>query len=361
MLVSLVAACYNAAEEITRVLRALDEQEVEYPYEFIVVDNMSDDNTYDVVCSYRPRHYQLRAFRVSRRGGPGAARNVALRELRGELVIFIGDDTVPTPSFIRAHVELHRRFNDPRVAILGRVDWPNDIPKNSLMLHITGVGAQQFSYYYLRSGQEYDYRHFYTSNVSVHSSLLAKEPSGFDESIFFFEDAEFAYRLARHGLRIFYFADPLVFHYHYHSLWSFWVRTFRAGQTVWQVVRKHPRTASLILRPKHWFRKLLHGLSLLYIERRQIDPHLERRALLLASSYEWAQTDSSEFGAYLDFLYIHMLEYAFAKGFVDNVPVPAYLKRLFHKALQLSVLEPAIKKFSQLLEAAQCTVIDTLS
>ena len=67
------------------------------------------------------------------------------------------------------------------------------------MRHVDGPGAQQFSYHYMVDGAEYDFRHFYTSNVSLRRDLLDREPEGFSTEFpaAAFEDAELAYRLSR--------------------------------------------------------------------------------------------------------------------------------------------------------------------
>jgi GT2 family glycosyltransferase len=75
------------------------------------------------------------------------------------------------------------------------------------MKHIDGIGAQQFSYYYMRSGREYDFRHFYTCNISVKTSFFKALPSRWFDPDFYlygYEDVEVGYRLAQNGMRIVY-------------------------------------------------------------------------------------------------------------------------------------------------------------
>src|SRR5260221_8789462 len=52
-------------------------------------------------------------------GGPGAARNRAVRTITTDLVLFLGDDIVPTPDLVAVHLARHRAEPDRHVAVLG--------------------------------------------------------------------------------------------------------------------------------------------------------------------------------------------------------------------------------------------------
>jgi hypothetical protein len=110
------------------------------------------------------------------------------------------------------------------------------------MRHVDGVGAQQFSYRYFVDGHEYDFRHFYTSNVSLRLRLLDMEPEGFctDFPAAAFEDAEFAYRLSKHGLRITYRSSAVAYHHHHYRVGGFFRRQRRCGEMAALLYDKHP-------------------------------------------------------------------------------------------------------------------------
>lgn len=339
-MVSVIIPCYNIGQDGLKVLRGLDVQDFGHPFEVIVVDDQSDDDTFRVVTSFAPLHYELRAYCLPQKGGPGAARNLALEVAKGDLIIFIGDDTVPARSFIRHHVEIHARKSCSRVAVLGHVEWPSDFPVNTLMRHVTGVGAQQFSYYYLKPGEEYDYRHFYTSNVSLERSLLEKEKRWFRREIFPFDDVELSYRLSKHGLKIIYYPEPLVEHYHYHNVWTFSKRQWNAGFSAWRLIKCHPATATLITRPATWTRKVVRGYARIRSLGLAINaPAYEQAVLRFASFYEWMNTPL------LDFLYLHLLEYFYIKGLIDGLLGAQTAKQNLYQALQASVLFPAVDHF----------------
>jgi GT2 family glycosyltransferase len=339
--ISLVMPCHERAHDLARVLRAWDEQTGDVPFELIAVDDASRDATSNVLTSYRPRRYTLRALRLETNAGPAAARNHGLAHVQAPLVLFVGDDIVPAPDLAAAHVHAHARAGDPRLAILGRVEWPPDLPRTTLMEHIDGVGAQQFSYHYLQDGAEYDFRHFYTANVSLPTQLLRDTQVTFDTAFPYaaFEDAEFAYRLARHGLRIRYAAALTARHYHFHTIWSFSERQFRAGQMAALFAERHPDTAALLRVSQTRLLAALPALTAIdHVRAGRLDAAtLEQHVCTLASSYEWTPHPL------LDGLYLGALDYFWQKGIIVGV-FGARAPRIV-EAYAATALAPLLREF----------------
>jgi hypothetical protein len=167
-------------------------------------------------------------------------------------VLFTGDDIEPAPDLLARHAAHHQREGDRRVAVLGRIAWPERLETTATMRHIDGRGAQQFSFLFMQDGSEYDYRHFYTSNVSIDRAFLGSEPGPFDEGFPFaaFEDAELALRLARKGLRIRYRADAAAWHWHRYDAAGFFARQRRCGEMAALLIAKEPETAKILGLPR---------------------------------------------------------------------------------------------------------------
>jgi glycosyltransferase involved in cell wall biosynthesis len=106
-----VVPVLDGAATIRDMLEALLNQS-SYPgeVEYLVVDNGSVDRTREIV-----HEYGLTLLREPVRG-PGAARNRGLRHARGEVVVHLDADTVPSRRWL---VELLRPFEDPRVMLAG--------------------------------------------------------------------------------------------------------------------------------------------------------------------------------------------------------------------------------------------------
>jgi len=314
---SVVMPCHNRAHDLTRVLEAYERQSTQ-DFELIAVDDASHDATPAVLANYRPRHYHLRVERLARNAGPATARNRGLELVGAPLVLFAGDDIVPDADLIAGHLAAHAATPAAEVAVLGRVAWPADMPRNTLMTHVDGPGAQQFSYAHFIDGAEYDYRHLYTANVSLKTDFLQANEARFDTDFAFaaFEDAELAYRLARRGLRIRYAAAAVGFHYHYHTVWSFARRQYHCGLMAHVFARKHPALAHDLRITKT---RMLAGLAAVHLPDRAWQPGrpwtawVEDHALVLANAYEWTPH------ALLDQLYVQVLDYFWQAGLIDGV------------------------------------------
>ena len=241
-LVSVVIPTHERVECLRRALEGWEAQRpTEPPFEVVVVDDGSSDGTADVLAGWRSRRFALRFDRQPQRG-PAAARNRALGLARGDLVLFTGDDIEPMPDLLAEHLAGHRALGDPHDAVLGLTRWPDDLELTSTMRHVDGRGAQQFSYHWMTDGATYDFRHLYTSNVSLRRELLDLEPDGFstDFPAAAFEDAELGWRLARHGMRIHYRAAAVAVHRHRYGAHSFYRRQVRCGEMAARLFRMRP-------------------------------------------------------------------------------------------------------------------------
>jgi len=307
--------CHNRGYDLAKTLRLYDQQDIEQPFELIAVDDGSTDNTYQVLSSYRPERYVLRVERLSENRGPAAARNHAITLASAPLILFVGDDILPEPWLLRGHLTAHRLYHDENIAVLGQVVWSPQVPVNTLMKHIDGIGAQQFSYHYFQDGQEYDFRHFYTANISIKRNFLLSEPKWFDTDFRFaaFEDAELAYRLSRRGLRIVYASVLVGYHTHYHNIFTFSKRQYLAGQMAHLFVKKHPSVRRLVI-GRGWLFRILYWWLLGKVDSypKEGADWLEAEWLHLLSAFEWKSHPL------LDQLYLSVLGYFYAKGIIEG-------------------------------------------
>jgi GT2 family glycosyltransferase len=246
-LFSVVVPSYNRAADLERTLRGYERQAGAPPFEVVVVDDGSTDATGALLAGFRTDRFALRSARQEN-GGPARARNRALALASGRIVLFTGDDIEPSSELLARHAAHHEREGDPKVAILGRIAWPERLATTATMRHVDGRGAQQFSFHYMEDGTVYDYRHLYTSNVSVDRAFLLSERGPFDESFphAAFEDAELGLRLARRGLRIRYRTDALAWHWHRYEAPGFFARQRRCGEMAALLIEREPETAKVL-------------------------------------------------------------------------------------------------------------------
>lgn len=229
--VSVIFATHNRADVIGDVLDAWREvqKNTKYEYEIICSDDASDDATVKIISEAVDLPVKILQ---NEKGGASKARNAALKIAKGKVIIFTGDDIFPDKNFVNAHFENYLKFG-PDIATLGRIEWHDELKLNHLMYHITNVGCEQFGFVGLPPYQLTDFRHFYTSNISVSRELLNRAGLYFNTDFdkYGFEDIEFGYRLQKCGMRIYYDPDILVMHHHiYNDVDKFCKRQMNSGE-----------------------------------------------------------------------------------------------------------------------------------
>lgn len=113
MLLSVIIPCYNEAATIRDVLRMV--REVQLDKEIIVVDDHSQDASYQLLQAEAEHDAQLRVIRHPRNLGKGAGIRTALREAQGEIVIIQDADLEYDPQ---DYYELIRPIVEGRVDIV---------------------------------------------------------------------------------------------------------------------------------------------------------------------------------------------------------------------------------------------------
>ncbi|WP_274650374.1 glycosyltransferase [Paenibacillus humicola] len=129
MKASIAICTHNRAADVKEALLSLLKQSFSGPFEVIVIDNRSTDHTKQVVEEFQhmvdiPIHYVY-----EEKLGLSVARNRAIREAKGEYVLFLDDDAVASEDWIRSIVALFDL--DPRIGCVGgKIDpaWEGSPP-----------------------------------------------------------------------------------------------------------------------------------------------------------------------------------------------------------------------------------------
>jgi glycosyltransferase involved in cell wall biosynthesis len=95
-MISVVIPVFNGAAYVTQAIESVLDQTL-LPAEVVVVDDGSSDSTAEVVQRYPPPvHYRRQTNQ-----GPGAARNLGIRESKGEFLAFLDSDDLWLPEKLR--------------------------------------------------------------------------------------------------------------------------------------------------------------------------------------------------------------------------------------------------------------------
>jgi glycosyltransferase involved in cell wall biosynthesis len=245
---SVVIPTFRRSDTLVAVLEALGRQQDPPEFEVVVVDDGSGDDTLERLAAFRP-DYPFRFF-SQENAGPASARNRGVREARGAIVAFLGDDTIPERAFLSVHARAHAEAEPHPIAVLGYTTWPRDLPVSSFLHHINEYGLQ-FGYRLIEDSENVPFNFFYTSNVSLRRALLL-EAGLFDTSFphAAWEDIELAYRLMRGGMRMVYRPGAVARHHHEVTFASFRKRQEKAGEAAAIFYRKHPELSGFLAVPQ---------------------------------------------------------------------------------------------------------------
>lgn len=197
---SVVFATHNRARRLQELIAALRAQTVAAAaFEVVIVDDASTDETPAVLAAAGNGDLRIRTIRHDLNRGPAAARNTGWRSSRAEFVVFTDDDCVPTPGWLEAALEAHRR--QPDAIVQGRTDpRPDELDQ-------LGAFARTLTVHQLGP-------FFQTCNVAYPRALLERL-GGFDEHTFTVpggEDADLAWSALTDGVPAVFAADAQTYH-----------------------------------------------------------------------------------------------------------------------------------------------------
>ncbi|WP_287129844.1 glycosyltransferase family 2 protein [Candidatus Cyanaurora vandensis] len=199
MFFSVVIPTYNRLPILTKCLDALEKQTWDGTYEVVVVDDGSTDGTVPFLQTNPARFPHLRLIEQNH-GGPAVARNLGVREAKGDTVVFIDSDLVVTEVFLAAHHQALTQAGSDRVFTYGRVvNTANFEQPTQESYKITDFSAAYFA----------------TGNVAIQRKWLL-EAGLFDEgfTLYGWEDLELGVRLKKLGLKLIKCPQAVGYHWH---------------------------------------------------------------------------------------------------------------------------------------------------
>lgn len=183
------------------------------PYEVLVIDNNSTDNTQQVLAELKQRYPALR-YVTEPVQGLSSARNRALRESTADVVAFIDDDCVLSRGWVEA---IWHGFDDPEVATVGGVthlEYPNNHRPDWLVPSMEGLLGLNY-----HGPKAMETKEVHGNNMAVRRTV-AIEIGGFDAGFGYLgnknpvagEDVEFCRRVWATGHKIMYLPQAELIH-----------------------------------------------------------------------------------------------------------------------------------------------------
>lgn len=90
-LVSIVMPSHNSSGYIGQSIESVKKQTYQN-WELLIVDDVSDDDTLEIVKGYMANDQRIKLFPMKERGGASIARNFAIRKAEGKYIAFLDSD-----------------------------------------------------------------------------------------------------------------------------------------------------------------------------------------------------------------------------------------------------------------------------
>lgn len=193
LLVSVIVPVYNAADYLERCLNSIIRQSYAH-IEIVLVNDGSTDNSLEIMESYARMDRRIVIFNQDNKG-VAAARNTGIKNIRGDLFLFVDSDDWIEGSMITRMLELlddtvdivfcdsDHAENEENAKKIGKVlyeEWDQKEQQYQFMLHKRMTGMLW--------------------NKLIRSSLI--ENVSFDETVGYGEDAQFLWKVLKNSKKM---------------------------------------------------------------------------------------------------------------------------------------------------------------
>ena len=197
MEVSVIVRYHNEEKYLGAVMEALSQQEFPFgEYEIIAIDNLSDDNSTEIVAKYTKKILPINDYQ------PGKALNMAIAQVKGKYIAALSAHTIPASRNWLA--TLYKHMNSPDLAgVYG-----------SQLYHIDSkfLDKRDLDIFFRDKPRvETEDSDFWNANSMFPRTVWEKQP--FDEKVYELEDHHWTKMLLPKGYKVHFEPNALVYHY----------------------------------------------------------------------------------------------------------------------------------------------------
>ena len=210
MKLSVVIPCFNAADTIAVQLKALANQHWSEPWEVIVSDNGSTDDSVAIIETYKQK-LPMRIVDSSDQPGASHARNVGVLAAASEAIAFCDADDEVAPGWVAAMGEAlmqhefvacrreYKKLNEP---------WTLKYRRKAQLAQVDSL-------------QDYDYPPYLpyasSSTLGVRKSVH-EAVGGYDETLLRLQDTDYCWKIQLAGTKLQFIPEAVVHYRFRHSI-----------------------------------------------------------------------------------------------------------------------------------------------
>lgn len=126
---SIIMPCYNCAATLKEAVDSIYTQNLAVPFEVVMVDDASTDNTWRHMQELAKKHSEIRLLQHEKNLGGGAARNTGIKHSAGELIFCLDSDNFFAPNVLQKMVDFIAKKKIDGAAIFERRFFLGNNPK----------------------------------------------------------------------------------------------------------------------------------------------------------------------------------------------------------------------------------------
>jgi lipopolysaccharide/colanic/teichoic acid biosynthesis glycosyltransferase/glycosyltransferase involved in cell wall biosynthesis len=229
-MISVIIPVKDGEQTLDRCLQAVIQQQGhDIPYEVIIVDDGSSDDTVSIA-----QQYDVHVLSQPN-GGPAAARNTGAKLARGDLLVFLDADCEPTPGWLAA---LLAALENPEIVAA------KGVYRTRQQAPVARFVQQEYVHKYRRLKRQ-RYIDFIDTYSAIYRRNVFVQNGGFDTTFTgaTAEDADLSFRLARKGYKMAFAPQAVVYHQHDENLKQYVQRKFGYGYWRAYIYNRMPEKA----------------------------------------------------------------------------------------------------------------------
>ncbi len=223
--ISVIIPSYNSSQTIVKCLNSLLAQEPEQEFEIIVVDS-SVDETPGIIAERFPA---VRLIHLKQKTDQGTARNLGIKESRGEILFFIDSDCLAPRNWIERMLAGHAKGYPVVGGPIVNANPESAVSWAGYLLEFNNL---------LPSKAPLEVEHLPSGNVSYERHVLEQLggfPAGLD---YYLEDLLFHCQMAEAGFKMWFDPEIQVAHFHRTDLREYVRHQYVYGRGTVQLLRQ---------------------------------------------------------------------------------------------------------------------------